>query len=93
MHKEHASFGFLQKLSREDQQSLEAIATRLSYKKKEYLFQANLTNNTISVLTDGRVKSSRLSAQGQECIQWLCFPGEVFGLSKNTYHYDSGLYA
>ena len=93
MHKEHASFGFLQKLSREDQQSLEAIATRLSYKKKEYLFQANLTNNTIYVLTDGRVKLSRLSAQGQECIQWFCFPGEVFGLSENTYDYDSGLYA
>jgi CRP-like cAMP-binding protein len=93
MHKEHASFGFLQKLSREDQQSLEAIATRLTYKKKEYLFQANLTNNTIYVLTDGRVKLSRLSAQGQECIQWFCFPGEVFGLSENTYDYDSGLYA
>jgi CRP/FNR family cyclic AMP-dependent transcriptional regulator len=93
MHKEHASFGFLQKLSREDQQSLEAIATRLSYKKKEYLFQANLTNNTIYVLTDGRVKLSRLSAQGQECIQWFCFPGEIFGLSENTYDYDSGLYA
>lgn len=93
MHKEYASFGFLQKLSREEQQSLEAIASRLSYKKKEYVFQANLTNNTIYVLTDGRIKLSRLSALGQECIQWFCFPGEVFGLSENTYEHDSGLYA
>lgn len=93
MHREHASFGFLHKLNREEQQSLEAIATRISYKKKEYIFQANLTNNTIYVLTAGRIKLSRLSAQGQECIQWFCFPGEIFGLSENTYEHDSGLYA
>ncbi|WP_455209354.1 Crp/Fnr family transcriptional regulator [Kaarinaea lacus] len=93
MHKEYASFGFLQKLSREERHAIEAIATRLSYKKKEYIFQANLTNNTIYVLTEGRIKLSRLSALGQECIQWFCFPGEVFGLSENTYEHDSGLYA
>mgnify|MGYP001828548541 CR=1 FL=1 len=93
MHKEHASFGLLQKLSRDEQQSLEAIATRLNYQKKEYVFQANLTNNTIYVLTDGRIKLFRLSAFGQECIQWFCFPGEVFGLSENSYNHDSGLYA
>jgi len=93
MHKEHATFGFLQKLSRDEFQSLEAIATRLSFKKKEYIFQANLTNNTIYVITEGRIKLSRLSARGQESIQWFCFPGEIFGLSENTYEHDSGLYA
>jgi len=93
MHREHALFGFLQKLSRDEFQSLEAIATRLSFRKKEYIFQANLTNNTIYVLTEGRIKLSRLSAMGQESIQWFCFPGEIFGLSENTYEHDSGLYA
>ena len=93
MHKEYASFAFLQKLNREELQSLEAIATSLSFKKKDYIFQANLTSNTIYVITEGRVKLSRLSALGQECIQWFCFPGELFGLSENTYDHDSGLYA
>ncbi len=93
MHKEHASFGFLQKLNRDEIHSLEAISTRLNFRKKEYIFQANLTNNTIYVLIDGRVKLTRLSATGQECIQGFCFPGEIFGLSENTYDHDSGLYA
>ena len=93
MHKEHALFGFLQKLNRDEIHSLESIATRVSFKKKEYIFQAKVTNRTIYILTEGRVKLSRLSAMGQECIQWFCFPGEVFGLSENTYAQDSGLYA
>ncbi|WP_455200809.1 Crp/Fnr family transcriptional regulator [Kaarinaea lacus] len=93
MHKEHALFGFLQKLNRDEIHSLESIATRVSFKKKEYVFQANLTNNTIYVLTEGRIKISRLSTMGQECIQWFCFPGEIFGLSEHTYDRDSGLYA
>jgi CRP/FNR family transcriptional regulator len=93
MYKEDASFGFLQKLDQEEQRSLEEIATRLSFKRKEYIFQANLTNNAIYILIDGRVKLSRLSALGQECIQWFCYPGEIFGLSENTYDHDSGLYA
>lgn len=93
MHKEHALFGFLQKLNRDEIHSLESIATRVSFKKKEYIFQANLTNNTIYVLTHGRIKLSRLSTMGQECIQWFCFPGEIFGLSEHTYDHDSGLYA
>lgn len=93
MHKEHASFGFLQTLSWDDQQSLHTIASCIRFKKKEYIFQANRTNNTIYILTDGRVKLSRLSSMGQECIQWFCFPGEIFGLSENTYDHDSGLYA
>ncbi|WP_455221068.1 Crp/Fnr family transcriptional regulator [Kaarinaea lacus] len=93
MHKEHASFGFLQKLSQEEQRLLESIGSCLSFKKKDYIFQANRTNNTIYILTEGRVKLSRLSSLGQECIQWFCFPGEIFGLSENTYDHDSGLYA
>ena len=74
-------------------QSLEAIATRVSFKRREYIFQANLTNNTVYVLVEGRVKLSRLSDQGQENIQWFCFPGEFFGFSEYTFCYDSGLYA
>ena len=93
MHKEHALFGFLQKLNRDEIHSLESIATRVSFKKKEYIFQANLTNNTIYILIEGRIKLSRLSTMGQECIQWFCFPGEIFGLSEHTYDHDSGLYA
>ncbi|MCI0505271.1 MAG: Crp/Fnr family transcriptional regulator [Gammaproteobacteria bacterium] len=93
MYKDDASFGFLQKLDQNEQRSLEAIATCLSFKRKEYIFQANLTSNAIYVLVEGRVKLSRLSALGQECIQWFCCPGEIFGLSQNVYDYDSGLYA
>lgn len=84
---------FLQRLSPDTRHALDAISTRVSFKRREYIFQANLANNTVYVLLDGRVKLSRLSDQGQECIQWFCFPGEFFGFSEYTYCHDSGLYA
>ena len=93
MPKYHADFGFLQKLTPEAQRSLEVIGTRLNFKRKDYIFQANLSNKTVYILVAGKVKLSRLSDQGQECIQWFCFPGEIFGFSEFTYHHDSGLYA
>lgn len=74
-------------------QSLETIAARVNIKQRDYIFQANFSNNTVYLLLEGRVKLSRLSDQGQECIQWFCFPGELFGFSEYTYNHDSGLYA
>lgn len=84
---------FLQRLSPDTRNALDAISTRVTFKRREYIFQANLANNTVYVLLEGRVKLSRLSDQGQECIQWFCFPGEFFGFSEYTYCHDSGLYA
>lgn len=93
MNKNHTAAEFLHHLSPETRQALEAISTRATYKRREYIFQANLTNTTVYVLLEGRIKLSRLSDQGQECIQWFCFPGEFFGFSEYTYCHDSGLYA
>lgn len=87
------SFAFLPLLPLETRHSLEAIASQISFQRHEYIFQANFSNDTIYMLVEGRVKLSRLSDQGQECIQWFCFPGEFFGFSENTYKQDSGLYA
>lgn len=93
MNTNQASFGFLQRLPLEIRHSLETIASRASFKRHEYIFQANFSNDTIYILVEGRVKLSRLSDHGQECIQWFCFPGEFFGFSEHTYKQDSGLYA
>ena len=87
------AFRFLQRLTPQTWRSLETIATRVIFQRREYIFQANFSNNTVYILLDGRVKLSRLSDQGQECIQWFCFPGELFGFSEYTYNQDSGLYA
>lgn len=84
---------FLQRLPLATRQSLETIATQATFQHREYIFQANFSNNTVYLLLEGRVKLSRLSDQGQECIQWFCFPGELFGFSGFTYKQDSGLYA
>lgn len=89
----HTAVEFLQQLSPDTLSALDAISSRVTFKRREYIFQANLVNNTVYVLLDGRVKLSRLSDQGQECIQWFCFPGEFFGFSEYTYCHDSGLYA
>ena len=87
------AFSFLQRLTPQTWRSLETIATRVIFQRREYIFQANFSNNTVYILLNGRVKLSRLSDQGQECIQWFCFPGELFGFSEYTYNQDSGLYA
>ena len=93
MHADDAPVNFLASLDTAQRRAVEAIATRLQFQKKDYIFQANLTNNTIYILLNGRVKLFRLSASGHECIQWFCFPGEIFGLSENAYDYGNGLYA
>jgi CRP/FNR family transcriptional regulator len=93
MTKNSAAVEYLHQLSPESRIALEAISTQVNYRRREYIFQANLTNNTVYVLLEGRIKLSRLSDQGQESIQWFCFPGEFFGFSEYTYCHDSGLYA
>lgn len=87
------NFGFLKQLPLDTRHSLETIAARASFQPREYIFQANFSSEMIYVLVEGTVKLSRLSDQGQECIQWFCFPGEFFGFSEHTYKHDSGLYA
>jgi len=89
----YTSLDFLKQLTPETREALDAISTKVSFKRRDFIFQANLTNNTVYILLEGRVKLSRLSDQGQENIQWFCFPGEFFGFSEYTYCHDSGLYA
>jgi len=84
---------FLELLPPQTRLALDANSTQISFRRREYIFRANLTTNTVYLLLEGRVKLSRLSDQGQESIQWFCFPGEFFGISEYTYDHDSGLYA
>lgn len=93
MHKDQACFGFLQKLDNESKNALAAVATPVYCQKKDYVFQAKRHNKNVYILTEGRIKLYRLSPQGQECIQWFCFPGEIFGISEYNYKQDSELYA
>jgi CRP-like cAMP-binding protein len=93
MHNGNATVNFLSALNDRQRQAIETIASPLQFRKKDYIFRANITNNTIYILLAGRVKLFRLAASGHECIQWFCFPGEIFGMSENTQPYDNGLYA
>lgn len=89
----NAPVNFLALINAAQKQAIEAISTRLRFNKKEYIFQASLTHNTIYIVLRGRVKLFRLAASGHECIQWFCFPGEIFGLSENADDDGNGLYA
>lgn len=82
-----------QPLPVETQRALDAIATKASFRRNDYIFQANSSNRTVYLLLDGQLKVLRLSDKGHESIQWFCFPGEFFGLSEHTSCHDSGLYA
>jgi len=86
-------FSFLNKLQLNEWQTLQAIAHTIQYKKNDYIFRASEINNSLYILLDGRVKISRLSQHGRELIQWFCLPGEIFGLSEDSFSHHRGLYA
>lgn len=88
-----ATINFLNALDDDQLRAIESTATRLHFRKKDYIFRSSLTHNMIYILLEGRVKLFRLTATGHECIQWFCIPGDIFGLSEQTYQPDDGLYA
>lgn len=90
---EFPPFSFMNRLTATEQNRLVSISHKHSYRKGNYIFQANHQNDSIYILLEGRVKIIRLSHEGRELIQWFCMPGEIFGLSEDDQTPYRGLYA
>ena len=61
-----------------------SIGTTCRYPKGAFVFCTGDLGQHVFFLRKGRIKISKLSPIGHEIILWLCFNGEMFGLSEIT---------
>jgi CRP/FNR family cyclic AMP-dependent transcriptional regulator len=71
--------GFLEGLSREETQALEAVGRRCSYGRNVTLFHEGDEAGPVVVLLRGRVKLTMLSEGGREAIVAVRGPGDLLG--------------
>ena len=58
------------------------LAKRRTLCRGEFVFRVGDQKRGAYVLTRGRLKFFRVTPDGREVILWLCFAGEVFGISE-----------
>lgn len=92
MDQQYTPFSFLDRLLPAERQALHTVSHLHAIKKDDTIFRANELNSVIYIVIEGRVKITRLSKHGRELIQWFCFPGEIFGLARDSQG-QRGLYA
>jgi CRP-like cAMP-binding protein len=73
------NFGMLKALSKEEKEKLDRMAVMRHAPKKQVLYFPTDSSNSIYMLKSGKVKISRISADGKEIILTILGPGEVFG--------------
>lgn len=74
-----ASVSIFTSLTKEDQDSLMQISQHLDIKRGQTLFSAGSLADRIIVLRYGRIKLSRLTAEGQEIVLGFLEKGDVMG--------------
>jgi len=80
-------------LDSENLRRFKPFATKHSFKKNEFVFQAGTVKKNFFILLTGYIKLYRVSPQGREVTQWFCFPGEAFGLSELQSKTQQSIYA
>ena len=73
------NFGMLKALSKEEKEKLDSMAVMRNAPKKQVLYFPSDSSNSIYMLKTGKVKISRISADGKEIILTILGPGEIFG--------------
>lgn len=73
------NFSILQVLKPEEIKMMDTMAVMTDVPKKQVLYFSEDSANSIYLLKKGKVKISKISADGREMIMGILGPGEVFG--------------
>jgi len=74
-------YSFADQLLPAEIKNIESIAHEYLFRKGEYIFQADQSDQSVYIVVSGKIKISRISQVGHELIQWFCMPGDIFGIS------------
>ncbi len=75
---------FLSSLSPTELGKLMSCARRISPMKREVVFAAGDSAESVFILVSGCIKLYQLSPNGKEIILWFSFPGELFGVAETV---------
>lgn len=73
------NFSMLQVLEPEEIKVMDSFAVMTDVPKKQVLYFSEDSANSVYLLKKGKVKISKISADGREMIMGILGPGEVFG--------------
>jgi CRP/FNR family transcriptional regulator len=79
MMKETKDIGLLKNLSGDELKELDPYLVRESFKKKDVIFSEGDTPEWFYIVTEGKVKVTKLSQEGKEIILEVISPDEIFG--------------
>jgi CRP-like cAMP-binding protein len=80
--KENIHLDFLAQLSDPDKNELYRIGHKRTFSKNDYIFKAGDHDSNVWILTQGRVKIFKSSAQGRDILLWFALAGDIFGMAE-----------
>lgn len=88
-----ASLDFLGQLIDSERALLFRLGKRRVFAKKEYIFKAGQTEQTVYVVIRGCVKISGSTAEGRNVLLWFSISGEILGLAGSLQLQPQLIYA
>lgn len=73
---------FSAQLTDSDKSELYRIGHKRTFAKNDFIFRAGDFDANIWILTQGRVKIYKSSAQGRDLLLWFTTPGDIFGVAE-----------
>lgn len=84
---------FLAQLSEPDKNELHRIGHKKTFAKNDFVFKAGDNDSNVWILTSGRVKIFKSSAQGRDILLWFALAGDIFGMAECMQERERMVYA
>jgi len=76
------NLNFLSQLTDADKAELNRIGHKRTFAKNDFIFKAGDNDSNVWILTQGRVKIFKSSAQGRDILLWFALSGDIFGMAE-----------
>ena len=73
---------FLSQLTSPDKNELYRIGHKRTFAKNEFIFKVGDNDSNVWILTRGRVKVFKSSAEGRDVLLWFALAGDIFGMAE-----------